>query len=308
MTDFLGALDRTIQKAFIKNSNTKDCDMRAMSGGWQQFSGILDLVDLRLERMYSSGNKNDCLMHAFMNATIPSFRKLCEAKKNEVADMFRRRKFLEIAKDSQAFKRQTAREQASVERRINSKEYLENLEVTMLCEYYSIKIMVFELLKQDTLTIPSTVIYGLRAGVDRDTDPVYMLYNPGQYHFEAVRNIGTNTYTIPLATANAISEMFMSSVSANVSGCKFSIGEKVVYRGEEYYVIDRKFGRNTKNTRNSNETKCLSFTLSKNASAVNRIKNAQKAKMNSTSINALISEFTELVVKPEELLAANAHS
>lgn len=295
MSNLLGALDRTIQKSFLKNSPPGECDMRIVGRVEGEFSEVLDGLGLRLERMYSSANKNDCLMHAFMNATVPNFRRLCEAKKNEVADLFRRKKFLQIAKNSVVYEKQTDSEKAAIERRITTNAFLENIEVNILCEYYSVKVIVFERLQSSVGATHTTIIYGSSRNT-RNTDSVYMLYNPGQLHFEAVRNVGTNNYTLPYSTANGMSEMMMSSMVANVSACNFSMGDKVIYRGEEYYIVDRIFVRNS--------TNCASYRLSKDSSGAKKIKNAQNAKVNSRAINSLINSLSEIEAIPEEVSAA----
>jgi hypothetical protein len=75
------------------------------------------------------------------------------------------------------------------------------------------------------------------------------------------------------------------------------MGDKVIYRGEEYYIVDRTFMRNS--------TNCASYKLSKDSSGAKKIKNAQNAKVNSRAINSLINSLSEIEATPEEVSAAS---
>jgi hypothetical protein len=60
--------------------------------------------------------------------------------------------------------------------------------------------LVFEVL----VGVPSVVLYGLNSRTNTDNDDVYMIYNPGRLHFEAVRNTVTKKYTITFAQAETL--------------------------------------------------------------------------------------------------------
>jgi hypothetical protein len=194
-------LNAFIGVRFVKTQNDKS---KVVPGGFQRFRE----TD-RLERIRSSGNKLDCLIHSFLTATCPNFRRLDEGDKDFFADIYRRRIFTNIARTTHAYKRQVENEKKqginenerrSTMYRISSIDFLENIEITILCEYYHIKMLVFEVL----VGVPSVVLYGLNGQRNTDNDTVYMIYNPGQGHFEAVRIKGTNNYSIPFVHAETL--------------------------------------------------------------------------------------------------------
>jgi hypothetical protein len=185
-------LNAFIGVRFVKTQNDKS---KVVPGGFQRFHE----TD-KLERIYSSANKFDCLIHSFLTATCPNFRLLVDKDKDSFADIYRRRIFINIAQTTHAYNAQNKKEQGAIRRRIISTQFLENIEITILCEYYHIKMLVFEVL----VGVPSVVLYGLNARVNTDNDTVYMIYNPGQGHFEAVRIKGTNNYSIPFVHAETL--------------------------------------------------------------------------------------------------------
>jgi hypothetical protein len=209
---------------------------RVLAGGFDGFHGIQGLTNLVLKRLFASGNKLDCLIHSFLHATCPNFKLLNQADKDEFSDKYRRRIFILIAKQSNAYRLQNAREKAAIERRILSVGPLENLEITILCEYYHVKILVFEII----VGAPSVVIYGL-APTDRDDTPVYMIYNPGRGHFEPVRVGDSSNYTIPFKTAEILRLVYQPPQDG-LNFCQYDVGDKIIYEDTEYYITYRRLG------------------------------------------------------------------
>ena len=205
---------------------------------FSNFPEVRDTLDVTLQRIESSPNKNDCLIHSFLTATCPNFRELDLTKKDAFASFYRRSIFIKIAKQSFAFKQQSKEEQDAIEKRILGSEYLENLEITMLCEYYKIRILVFETLRNYSGTIRKGVaVYGL------DNKEPYILYNPGNNHFESVRIVhrgllsNNYSYTLPVNMIENIQLIY--DIEPEGHPCKHTIGEEIYLEGVKYYIISR---------------------------------------------------------------------
>ena len=122
----------------------------------------------------TSANKNDCLIHSFLDLTSPSFRKLTNDEKNKFADDFRRellpRMYKEKAPDAKA--------------EINLLKpggFLDELNMRRLGKFFSINIATFEKVYGGVMLIPPTNIIA-------DT-PFIIIYNPDRAHFRGVREI-----------------------------------------------------------------------------------------------------------------------
>lgn len=187
----------------------------ALSGGWDEFSSIEDKFGIELERISTSGNKNDCLIHAFLTSTCPNFRCLDTDVKNRIADKYRRNGLEYIVTGMDSFRRKTEKEQNDIITRIGSRNFLTDAELSLICQYYTIKVMVFETLRTHVSEDKaSSIIYGEKFGRNTDEDEVFMFYNPGNYHFESVRVANTEEYTIPFSFATMINtHLFNDSIS-----------------------------------------------------------------------------------------------
>jgi hypothetical protein len=158
-----------------------------------------------LQRMAASGNKNDCLIHSFLSATCPNFRKLSKTDKDDFADPFRREILPAILEDDRRNIVKRYKKNTRIIPFLKGRNFLENDHISMLCALYNVKILVFE-----TIRIPrmddqhAAQLYGTVYSRNRNTDDVYVIYNPGNDHFEPVRDKDNGNYTIPLREANRV--------------------------------------------------------------------------------------------------------
>ena len=189
----------------------------ALSGGWDEFSSIQDNFGIELERISTSGNKNDCLIHAFLTSTCPNFRCLDKDVKNRIADEYRRSPngLKYIVTELDTFRSKPKEVRTDIITRIDSRDFLTDVELSFICQYYMVEIMVFETLRTHVSEgKASSIIYGQKFGRNTDEDKVFMFYNPGNYHFESVRVVNTEEYTIPFSFATMINtHLFNDSIS-----------------------------------------------------------------------------------------------
>lgn len=141
----------------------------------------------RFQPMHSSGDKNDCLVHSFLTATCPSFRRLPADKKDAFADWFRRNVMPTLEPFS---KRRDALA------RVRSQEFLEDTDIGYLAQAYEMHYIVFEGARQGFPSRAFTSDFTAR-------DDVYMIGNRHSVHFEAVRT-PAGSYTIKGSEAAAI--------------------------------------------------------------------------------------------------------
>ena len=196
---------------FVRTHNDKSV---VIPGGWEAFQNIENDFGLELERIHTSGNRNDCLIHAFLTSTCPNFRELDDKTKDSFADRYRRNGLQYIAISTDTFQSKTEKEKDDIIRRIESRGFLEDAEVSILCTYYNIKIAVFETLRTYNINKPnkpSFTIYGESFHRNIEDDKVFILYNPGNYHFESIRIANTGEYTFVLSFAQMIQESYIDT-------------------------------------------------------------------------------------------------
>lgn len=155
--------------------------------------------------MFSSGNNSDCLIHTFLTATCPAFRRLAQADKNAFATWVRlyvlpaspvlQRKFADDSPDDGELGGKTVGEEARL-RFFTAGEFLADIDIGQIAMIYQVNILTFE--KQaGQQTVRLSI--GSSAALQPNT-PVYMFMNASGAHFESVRT-DTGSYTIPLSLA-----------------------------------------------------------------------------------------------------------
>jgi len=147
------------------------------------------------ERMDSSIKNNDCLIHSFLTATCPNFRRCTKANKNEIASFFRRVVFLNlpIVKCYSL----VSDDYAEMSARVMSEDFLQEPELFLLAAQF--KFRVLSASEQDDgnklYLIGSEQISAVltEACFDPETDdsewPIICIYT-NMLHFEAVRAHG----------------------------------------------------------------------------------------------------------------------
>jgi hypothetical protein len=263
-------LNAFIGREYLDKQADKSDKSQGLDGGFDMYPGINEMDGHPFERISTgSGGVNDCLIYAFLQATCPNFRCLTDANKKVVASNYRRTHLKNIANTTAVYNRKRDTDtddslrdrQANILARIRSTEFLQDIEITILCEYYHIKILVFEVLRIPGRVISSSlVIYGGVERKNRDDDPVYMIYNPGNFHFETVRT--SASYTISFRTAETLRLIYQPQQDgANM--CKYRVGDKVDYEGREYYIVYRRLG---------DQGVCREYGLTRNKGVADELK------------------------------------
>lgn len=155
--------------------------------------------------MFSSGTNSDCLIHTFLTATCPAFRRLAQADKNAFATWVRlyvlpaspvlQRKFADESPDEGELGGKTVGEEARL-RFFTAGEFLADIDIGQIAMIYAVNILTFE--KQGGQQTVRLSI-GTSAALQPNT-PVYMFMNASGVHFESVRT-AEGSYTIPLSLA-----------------------------------------------------------------------------------------------------------
>jgi len=170
------------------------------NGSLKEFHGTKGL-----QKMEASTHKYDCLLHSFLSATCPNFRKLDKKQKDTFADMFRREILPAIVEQDTRNIIRPYKNERIISLLKQNRVYLEDEHISLLCSLYGVKIVVFETIRREYLAhqfLPQ--IYGSLYSRNRNTDDVYLLYNPGNAHYEPVRVKETGKYSISLEEANSI--------------------------------------------------------------------------------------------------------
>jgi hypothetical protein len=153
------------------------------------------------ERLHTSGNKNDCLIHAVLGGVSSVFRRLPTNEKDEFADYFRRT----VLPQTYGYKS----DQAGITR-LKGTEFLEDIDVGIIKDILGISVLSFESAasgREDTAGIATFFIKG--------QPDIYMIFNPGNYHYETARVNGTSSYTIPIDRASDINKVINENMIQN---------------------------------------------------------------------------------------------
>jgi hypothetical protein len=196
-------------------------------------------------RLKTSGSENDCLIHAFLTATIPTFRHLPDPQKNEVAHKFRTALFPTFPLV------QTSPQRNVILTRLHSKQFLTDEELSILSQTYGIDILLFEPeRRQGSFKTPPSATY-----LDWNTSKrVYILTNIGNYHFEAVLTDENKTYISKKNVPAIVTDLLPKELGETTrKHCDFTEGDFVNYRGTIYRVIERRFEPKDNSTFECNE-------------------------------------------------------
>jgi hypothetical protein len=216
-----------------------------------------DYTFSQYECMHSEGSNSDCLIHSFLTATCPAFRRLTSRKtgggtdKNDFATWFRhyvypslpnvQAKLADTSPDplrdskGKIIKQRTVGEVAR-HRIFTPSIFLADQDVGLLCNAYGVNILSFE--GQEGLQ--TMRING--SDIRDPSRPVYMISNSVGVHFEAVRT-PEGSYTIPARialTINLIVQGKMINDSFELMRDTASIRE-----GVRHYGIELPIGGNT---------------------------------------------------------------
>jgi hypothetical protein len=195
------------------------------------------------ERMHSSGYNQDCLMHSFLNALSPIFRRLVMTRKNEIANYFRVRVVVDLYNELIAREGDQSKEKTRM-----IKELLApggNLDIA-IGNSLGIKYKIGILLKDISTPITNWVIVGFSKREVKDytlDDKYIMFYNPGQGHFEAIRSKCTGEYIFDrteISGWEAIAEdqgLHGGEQMCKIGGAAVKLGDIIEYDDDRYSVI-----------------------------------------------------------------------
>lgn len=178
------------------------------------------IVDKKYKSVDVSINKFDCLIHAFLIDVSLNFRKLTQPEKNEYADKWRREFFVT------AFDEETEEEARD---EVLEVEYLGEPHIRKLIDIFHINIIMFE---RSGAGIKATINLG---GLDNmlADEPVYIMYNPGDGHFRAVREMPANRFLFDTDDAEQImAKHGLDMVPGAAPTCDYKNGDEVIHEGE----------------------------------------------------------------------------
>jgi ribosomal protein L40E len=179
--------------------------------------------------IFSSANNYDCLMHSFLTATCSNFRRLVQDDKNEFANFFRRRIFLNLPAVL-CYKREERDMYEELEQRVMAKEFLEDVELFLLGAQFKVQFLSASSgrgnVGNQLFLIDFTAIKNiLPAECFRNNNrnhgkiPIYCIYT-NMAHYEAIRVDGE--YEITEEQANVA----MSTLENSKRPKKFKVTRK----------------------------------------------------------------------------------
>lgn len=199
------------------------------------------------QTMQTSGNDNDCLIHAILTALSPSFRRLTKVGKDAIVTYFRRNILVDIYNTLIA--QRVAADETNNMEFYNSLRDLQidiNLDTHIAGQFglwYKIGVFVRDRDKPQTK-------WNLE-GEDKGDTPYIMIYNPGRNHFEAVRFNPTkeNPNGIYIFNKSNIQSWIDSKETIDlkqtrgqcqINGKEVLKRDKVSYNNSKYTVIESK--------------------------------------------------------------------
>lgn len=255
------------------------------------------------ETMESSGAGSDCLIHTFLTATCGSFRRLTKPFKDAVARSFRHHIYGASEQVQAILRPPTPR--LTIERnrtRIFRGEFLDDSDLGRLTDMYKIPCLVFEsgksaevtqydnpskksdaTLVQKRMYMPSIAqLVG-----PENPDPVYLLSNRGNMHYESVRT-NTGSYTISREDANAILQRLGLGLTVTRE-CAYEVGDDVLFNGEMYIVLEVRY--------NDDAQKCNELRLTDNRG----YKEYDSMDKNVRNLTATLDRLTKHRVEPDKV-------
>jgi hypothetical protein len=193
------------------------------------------------ERMFSSGHNQDCLIHSFLNALSPTFRRLVMSRKNEIAKYFRINVVVDLYNELIAREGDQSRERARMIKDLLTR--MGNLDIAV-GNFLGVKYKIGILLKDisDNPTTNWVIVGSFKAKVEDYTsdDKYTMLYNPGQWHFEAIRNKCTGQYIFDRTEISGW-EASVEAEGLHGLGAMCKIGGQAVKLGDVVKLGDKVF-------------------------------------------------------------------
>jgi hypothetical protein len=187
--------------------------------------GPIDVFGVQGERMYSSPNNWDCLIHALLNATSPTFRTLTVLQKNPVATKFRTTVVYEIYKNLITNEANPVTKKRLEKNQAELKVPWRDLDVDIAEKFgraYNVTVLVFD--NVGTVKQWTTL-------ADNPANNIILLYNPKVNHYEAIRK-GVE-YVFPY---NAEWTKVKYTVTA-IGECAFQEKDIVTRGGKNYTVL-----------------------------------------------------------------------
>lgn len=169
----------------------------------------------------------DCLIHAFLTDVSPNFRALSKAEKDQYADWFRRKMFINFFDAST--------EAAARAEVAGVNVFLGEPHIQKLIDIFQINIIVFE---KTGSGIRTSVNLGGTDDILED-EQFILIYNPGDAHFRGVRDMSTNTYMFDYDDGYAIAEKYAVGKDASLPrACPFVEGEDVIHEGQVKKIFE----------------------------------------------------------------------
>jgi hypothetical protein len=196
------------------------------------------------ERMVSSPNKNDCLIHSLLTSLSATFRTLEKADKDSIASSFRREvlsSLLNKAKEDLPY-RFTKRQMEEMLAETKSSGFLSDLHLRYLVNKYTFNVFFYE------LGAPRTDPWHLLMPYEgSETAPLILLYNPGQGHFEAVRDPKSEQYEFDLTLlksfrdTSVFTDQGVVDRERGLQRCPFILWDVIKKKdtGELFVVVDQ---------------------------------------------------------------------
>jgi hypothetical protein len=168
---------------------------------------LQDVVQIRSVK--TSGNKNDCLIHAFLLDMSPAFRRLNMQHKNEFADQYRREVFPTFYTEEQKA------DKLNDFNLIQSESYLNDRHAVKLADTFKINILLFENLDPKGYKITAN-----KWDYKFINRPYIIIYNPDNAHFRAVQNIKSKKFLFTNEEAEALSKKYKQETQATNNALK----------------------------------------------------------------------------------------
>jgi hypothetical protein len=191
------------------------------------------------QRMKTSGNDNNCLIHAILTALSPSFRTLTKEGKDPIASYFRQKVLSDIFTEI----RDGRSEKREISAMITDLQSTINLDTTVLGEFgikYNIAVLVRDRGVQPGHGLNLSWNYegNYRPGIE-----YIMIYNPGKNHYEAIRYLPENTYIFksnPIIDEwhEKLKKQETTKLQCKIDGNDVENGFVIQYDKKLYSVID----------------------------------------------------------------------
>jgi hypothetical protein len=192
----------------------------------------------------SSGDSNDCLIHSFLTATCPNFRRLRRPQKEQFAHSFRvdlLPKYPEI----QAYIEGSTPDNAgrTAHDRLFGEFFLGDEDLQAICRVFRVNVVIVQGARRvGRHTDPAMMI----SFIEYDDERVFFIYNNGTNHFESIRP--SRSYYLTQAEAQVAIAPFSAQTGEETKPqCDYTVGDEVEYRGKKYRVTGTVYGNSNAN-------------------------------------------------------------